>query len=126
MDTQKAVVDQMVNSYSGLVKNIDGASDSTKRALLDTVNTSSDVLLQKLDATQQDRANSCQVPLLCLLHSEASTSPKGYFAKPNVLLGHTWANQFELDRKPCCTSERHESSTLAVPFSDICCGFLGL
>ena len=63
MDTQKAVVDQMVNSYSGLVKNIDGASDSTKRALLDTVNTSSDVLLQKLDATQQDRANSCQVPI---------------------------------------------------------------
>ena len=89
MDSQKAVVDQMVSSYAGLVKNIDGASDSTKRALLDTVNTSSDVpycwlisrewgkvyiciyihplrdyiggyrinsevLLQKLDATQQD------------------------------------------------------------------------
>jgi len=60
MDTQKAVVDQMVNSYSGLVKNIDGASDSTKRALLDTVNTSSDVLLQKLDATQQDLLKQSQ------------------------------------------------------------------
>ena len=44
----------MVNSYSGLVKNIDGASDSTKQALLDTVNTSSSALLQKLDASQQD------------------------------------------------------------------------
>ncbi|CAE7471822.1 CLIP3 [Symbiodinium sp. KB8] len=60
MDTQKAVVDQMVNSYSGLVKNIDGASDSTKRALLDTVNSSSDVLLQKLDATQQDLLKQSQ------------------------------------------------------------------
>ena len=63
MDTQKAVVDQMVNSYSGLVKNIDGASDSTKRALLDTVNSSSDVLLQKLDATQQDRSVAIASPV---------------------------------------------------------------
>eukprot|EP00439_Symbiodinium_sp_Y106_P035667 s682_g4.t1 len=54
MDTQKNTVDQMVSSYAGLVKNIDGASDSTKQALLDTVNTSSSALLQKLDATQQD------------------------------------------------------------------------
>ena len=54
MDSQKSVVDQMVQSYSGLVKNIDGASDNTKQALLETVNTSSSALLQKMDATQQD------------------------------------------------------------------------
>ncbi|CAE7685124.1 petJ, partial [Symbiodinium sp. CCMP2456] len=54
MDTQKGIVDRMVESYSGLVQNIDSASDNTKRSLLDTVNTSSAVMLQKLDTTQQD------------------------------------------------------------------------
>jgi len=54
MDTQKSIVDRMVESYSGLVQNIDSASDNTKRSLLDTVNTSSAVMLQKLDTTQQD------------------------------------------------------------------------
>jgi len=31
-----------------------GATDNTKQALMDTVNSSSSVLLQKLDITQQD------------------------------------------------------------------------
>jgi len=54
MDNQKTIVDQMVNSYGNLVTNIAGASESTKQSLLDTVNTSSSALLQKLDSTQQD------------------------------------------------------------------------
>jgi len=54
MDSQKSIVDRMVDSYSGLVQNIDSASDNTKRSLLDTVNTSSAAMLQKLDTTQQD------------------------------------------------------------------------
>jgi len=53
-------VDQMVNSYAGLVNNIAGASDNTKQALLETVNTSSQSLLQKLDATQQDLLKQTQ------------------------------------------------------------------
>mmetsp|Transcript_63419 Transcript_63419/g.148934 ORF Transcript_63419/g.148934 Transcript_63419/m.148934 type:complete len:361 (-) Transcript_63419:80-1162(-) len=53
-------MDQMVSSYAGLVSNIDGASDSTKQALLDTVNTSSSVLLKKLDVTQQDLLKQTQ------------------------------------------------------------------
>lgn len=47
VDTQKAVVDNLLGS-------ITGATDNTKQALMETVNSSSSVLLQKLDLTQQD------------------------------------------------------------------------
>ncbi|OLQ08381.1 putative E3 ubiquitin-protein ligase HERC1 [Symbiodinium microadriaticum] len=54
VDAQKASTDQLSNSYSSLHGFITGVQDSTKQALVDTVNTSSNVLLQKLDSTQQD------------------------------------------------------------------------
>ncbi|CAE7380369.1 HERC1 [Symbiodinium natans] len=54
VDAQKASMDQLSTSYASLHGFITGVQDSTKQALVDTVNTSSNVLLQKLDATQQD------------------------------------------------------------------------
>mmetsp|Transcript_25722 Transcript_25722/g.60279 ORF Transcript_25722/g.60279 Transcript_25722/m.60279 type:complete len:903 (+) Transcript_25722:36-2744(+) len=54
VDAQKASMDQLSTSYSSLHGFITGVQDSTKQALVDTVNTSSNVLLQKLDSTQQD------------------------------------------------------------------------
>jgi len=54
VDAQKASMDQVSASYASLHSFITGVQDSTKQALVDTVNTSSNVLLQKLDATQQD------------------------------------------------------------------------
>eukprot|EP00439_Symbiodinium_sp_Y106_P016708 s3721_g2.t1 len=54
VDAQKASMDQLSTSYSSLHGFITGVQDHTKQALVDTVNTSSNVLLQKLDSTQQD------------------------------------------------------------------------
>ncbi|CAE7555873.1 splA [Symbiodinium sp. CCMP2592] len=60
IDFSQETVMQKLESYSGLVQNINTASDNTKRSLLDTVNTSSALMLQKLDTMQQDLLQQSQ------------------------------------------------------------------
>ncbi|OLP80346.1 Ankyrin-2 [Symbiodinium microadriaticum] len=54
VEVARLLQESSTDKNKSLVQNIDSASDNTKRSLLDTVNTSSAVMLQKLDTTQQD------------------------------------------------------------------------
>jgi bacteriorhodopsin len=53
VEGQKAIIEKVSNSQDRLLDVVTGSSDSAKQALLETVTSSSDVLLKKLNLSQQ-------------------------------------------------------------------------